>query len=270
MIGGFGDDYVNGGPGQDDIFFFRGSDTLIGGEGDDEFFAYALDGAEPRGRQVFKYLGGNEGRDEVTGFNAALDTILLPEGTAFNIIAQGNDTLVEFNGNRVTLLACNCLNEVNVITDENLLNDNGNVGDDDLAPEVIAAISASIPLMFLALAAVVYYRRPRRSGDMQVRVASGTGRESMFSAASLTSLRTRGMSQWFYLIYGNSGRFSAQTEATGQTNTTDPYSMTFEEAEGKAMKPRGQDGRRPPPKRNDERRPKRKRKPPPQDMDSML
>ena len=222
---------------------------------------------EPRGNQVFKYLGGNEGSDFITGFDPALDAILVPEGTVFSIRSQNNDTLVEFDGTRVTLLACNCVNEVSVITNRNELGGGGG-GNDALAPEAVAALATTIPLVLFAIAALVFYRRPRNSGDMLITIDPGTGRESVLTGVSIGSTRTRGMSQWFYLIYGRSGRFSMETELTAKSRTgkSPTPTMTFEEAE--AGPPRRQKNRRgPPPQRQGDRVPKNKKQQRPRRQD---
>ena len=81
LSGGFGNDKLNGGDGNDVLFGDFGNDTLSGGDGNDILFGGfgndILSGGA--GSDTF-HFGWLEGRDTITDFNTANDTIVLDDG----------------------------------------------------------------------------------------------------------------------------------------------------------------------------------------------
>ena len=111
-----GNDLVDGGPGDDELFAGAGNDAVDGGPGDDY-----LDGREGDdaltggpGRDVFAYYAKDydkpidSGADTITDFDGAGGDVLLLSGFAraeVQVRADGDDTVVELPGpaGRITL-----------------------------------------------------------------------------------------------------------------------------------------------------------------------
>lgn len=112
LRGGNGEDRLDGGAGNDRLWGNAdndklnggaGRDTLIGGAGDDQ-----LTGG--KGADVFRFLEASWGNDVVKDFNADQGDLLSfnpvqgPQSFAdLNISEANGDTVIEYNGNTVTL-----------------------------------------------------------------------------------------------------------------------------------------------------------------------
>lgn len=110
ILGREGDDVLDGGDGNDELFGGDGDDVLDGGEGDD-----LLDGRGGNdrltggsGRDLFRYYARvDNGRDTITDFNGAEDTILLDGFSAadINVRREGDATVIDLAGRgQITLL----------------------------------------------------------------------------------------------------------------------------------------------------------------------
>ena len=95
--GGQGEDSIHGGDGEDMLRGDDGADTLMGDLGRD-----TLDGGN--GADIF-VASANSGDDRVIAFSAGEgDRVLLDPGTAYTLIQEGDDTVIEMAGSRMVLV----------------------------------------------------------------------------------------------------------------------------------------------------------------------
>lgn len=88
MHGGDGEDLLRGDDGNDTLFGDLGRDTLDGGNGADVFVAQA-----------------NSGDDRVSYFSVSEgDHVMIGAGTAYTLMQDGEDTVIEMTGGRMTLV----------------------------------------------------------------------------------------------------------------------------------------------------------------------
>lgn len=97
LLGGAGDDYLFGGAQDDSLVGGTGSDHLIGGEDDDKLYLGTTNSnGSYDGVQDWVYFAENDGKDQVFGFEAGLDTLVLTEGTDYTLSSDGISTFLTY------------------------------------------------------------------------------------------------------------------------------------------------------------------------------
>lgn len=216
--------------------------------GDDEFIAYYyyyndIVPLVPRGRQVFKYVG-NDGNDIIFGFDPSLDIIQLPPGQDFQIRSQNLDTIVEFGNDRVVLAKCACENDVVVVNDE-VQTDPPAAPANELSTEVVVGVSVGIPILFVAIAFfVVFLNRKKNGPAIAPTQPQSLDSNKTFRLTDRISERSRGMSNWFYIMYGYTMRRGSRDTLATDDSDRSAKGHTFT---NKGLKPYQEAGRSAPP-----------------------
>jgi Ca2+-binding RTX toxin-like protein len=105
--GNIGDDIVHGGDGNDTVFGGQGNDQIFGDAGDDQLSGDLGDDTMTGGPGADRFMfRAGSGHDTVADFNPAEgDRIVLPTGTAFNVVDVGGQAVLDLGGGDQLTLA---------------------------------------------------------------------------------------------------------------------------------------------------------------------